>query len=391
LDQIWRVSILSPLHSITPYRLAPDFPLGANFPFGNLAGTTVGDVFPDPNLKPEFVTSYEAGAEASLFKNRLNLDFSVYTQTSKDQVLTVALPPSTGFPSALINVGESKSWGYEADVRGNVIRNSKLNWDVSVRYSNNDNKVISLFGGLTRLNALSGFTYGQVTIEKDRPFPYFFGTGYVRDSATNLVIVNANDGYPQRTSALLPFGRTLPKHQLGVGTTLRAGNFNFGANAEYRGGHVVYHDLGRTMAFTGSSKVTTTYDRQPFVWPNSGYKDASGKVVPNNDVATRNGHYTAWVTHYRQIAENFVTSGAFWKLRDVSLGYNLPASLISRAKFIKTASIGVYGRNLVTLLPKNNWYTDPEFSITTGNGLGINTDNITPPVRAYGVTLSVNF
>jgi len=377
--------------NISPYRLAPDFPLGANFPYGNLAGTTVGDVFPDPNLKPEFVTSYEAGAEASLFKNRLNLDFSVYTQTSKDQVLTVALPPSTGYPSALINVGESKSWGYEADVRGNVIRNSKLNWDVSVRYSNNDNKVISLFGGLTRLNALSGFTYGQVTIEKDRPFPYFFGTGYVRDSATNLVIVNATDGYPQRTSALLPFGRTLPKHQLGVGTTLRVGDFNFGANAEYRGGHVVYHDLGRTMAFTGSSKVTTTYDRQPFVWPNSGYKDASGKVVPNNDVATRNGHYTAWVTHYRQIAENFVTSGAFWKLRDVSLGYNLPASLISRAKFIKTASIGIYGRNLVTLLPKNNWYTDPEFSITTGNGLGINTDNITPPVRAYGVTLSVNF
>ena len=378
--------------NLSPYRLAPDFPLGGGFPYGTTAGSTVGDVFPDPNLKPEFVTSYEAGLEANVWNNRINLDFSIYTQKSEDQVLSVSLPPSTGYPAALINVGESKNWGYEADIRAAIFRTQNLTWEISARYSNNDNKVISLFGGLTRLAAYGGgFTYAQTSAEVGKPFPYLFGTAYVRDSASGRVVVNSNDGYPQRTSNLKEFGRTIPKHQLGLGTTLRFKGFSFGANAEYRGGHVIYHDLGRTMAFTGSSKVTTQYDRQPFVWPNSTYTDGTGKFVPNTTVATRNGHYTAWVTHFRQIAENFVTSGAFWKLRDVSLAYTLPSGILSRTKIIKSATIGIYGRNLITLLPDGNVYTDPEFSTTTGNGLGINADFITPPVRAFGATLSINF
>jgi hypothetical protein len=73
------------------------------------------------------------------------------------------------------------------------------------------------------------------------------------------------------------------------------------------------------------------------------------------------------------------------------LSYDLPKSVLDKVKFMKRATIGVYGRNLLTLLPSNNWYTDPEFSTTTGNGLGINSIGITPPVRAYGANLSITF
>ncbi len=71
--------------------------------------------------------------------------------------------------------------------------------------------------------------------------------------------------------------------------------------------------------------------------------------------------------------------------------YNLPGTLLGRGKFVKSATIGMYGRNLITLLPKENAFTDPEFNISTGNGIGISDDEITPPVRSIGMSLSLNF
>jgi TonB-linked SusC/RagA family outer membrane protein len=377
--------------NIATYQLALTYGLGGGFPYGNVAGTSVGDNFPDPSLSPEFVTSYEAGGEFAFWKNRFNLDVTAYKQISKDQALSVALPPSTGFLSALINVGRSDSWGYEADLRANVIKSKKFNWDVSIRYSHNDNEVKELFGDLSRLNPYGGgFTYAQVTAEKGQSFPYLRTLKFQRDPE-GRVIVDANNGYPQRTTALEGAGNTFPKTQLGLGTTLKYGNFSFSANAEYRGDYVIYHDLGRTMTFTGSAKITALYGRTAFVYPNSSYFDGS-KYVPNTNIATENGHYRVWVDHVRQVPEVFTTSGAFWKLRDINLTYTIPASVLQKAKFIKAANVSVFGRNLITLLPKENWYTDPEFSTAgTGNGLGINTTTNTPAVRNFGASLTVTF
>ncbi|MEK7199515.1 MAG: hypothetical protein AAB212_06310, partial [Bacteroidota bacterium] len=69
--------------------------------------------------------------------------------------------------------------------------------------------------------------------------------------------------------------------------------------------------------------------------------------------------------------------------------YSLPAALIKKTKVFSAASIAVYGRNLFTIVDKSNYYTDPEYSYTPGNGIGINNTLQTPPVRSYG--FNVNF
>ncbi len=101
--------------------------------------------------------------------------------------------------------------------------------------------------------------------------------------------------------------------------------------------------------------------------------------------------YGLWVDYYRLIAENFVTKAWFIKLRDVNLTYTFPAGLMSKSKIFGGASVGVYGRNLLTIVDKNNFYTDPEFSFTTGNGQGINNTSQTPPVRQYGININLIF
>ena len=145
------------------------------------------------------------------------------------------------------------------------------------------------------------------------------------------------------------------------------------------------------MWFTGSAYATTVYGRERFVFPNSVIKNADGSYTPNTTIATRDGGLGAWDSNLRNFGENFVTSGAFWKLREVALTYQLPNALLTKSRFIKSATIGLVGRNLVTLLPKENIYTDPEFNNTTSNAVGVNATNITPPTRTYGFTVQVGF
>ena len=373
--------------NLSPYQLDIIYPNGIGFPFGGLFGATVGDVIPDPNLRPEKVYSYEVGGEFQLFKNKLSLDITAYRQDSKDAILTVKLPNTTGFPNLRANVANAKNWGYEADVKVQLLKKKDFNWDLGIRYSYNDNKIKSLYKDVDQF-VYGGYSYASTYMIKDQRYPFLKASGYRRDS-TGRVIVDASTGYPSQAPGLLNFGGTLPRHILGWGSKLAYKNFEFTFNFEYRGGNVVFHQLGRDMTFTGSGKWTE--DRAPHVFPNSSYKDPSGKYIPNTTVNVRESEYALWVDYYRLISENFVTPGWFIKLRDINLSYTFPDYLIKKTRIFSAANIAVYGRNLFTIVDKANYYTDPEFSYTTGNGIGINNTGQTPPVRQYGININVNF
>ena len=372
--------------NLVPYGLDPTYPNAGGFPYGNTVGITVGDILPDQNLKPEFVKSFEVGGEFQFLKNRVNLDVTYYSQKSEGQVVTVKIPNSTGYPNLRINVGETKNWGVELDLKLQVVKAKNFSWDLNFRYAYNNNKVVKLYEGVPEFFQ-AGYTYAGAYIVENQSFPVMKAISYVRDSL-DRIIVNKATGYPLNNGPLKSFGRTTPPHILGVGTSLSLGNFNLTANLEYRGGHVFYSDLGRQMTFTGSAKVTE--DRAPFVVPNSSYNDGTGKFV-TNDKAVNEAEYDYWVTYYRVIAENFVIPAWFIKLRDVNLSYNLPAGIVNKTKIFSGASVGLYGRNLFTIVDSKNLYTDPEFSFTNGNGLGVSNTAQTPPVRQYGFTLNFNF
>lgn len=383
--------------NIVLYGLTPTFPIGANFPFGNTVGITVGNTLPDANLKPEFVTSYEAGGEFSLFNNRVNLDLAAYTQQSKGQVLTVKIANSTGFSNLVINVGETKNWGYEADVKVQILRAKKLKWDFNVRYSYNDNKVVDLYPGINEFQ-YGGYSYANTSVIKGNRYPYLKTDGYVyATDGSGRRMVNATTGYPLRNTTLVGRGGTLPRHILGAGSKFTYGDFGLSFNVEYRGGNYTFSDLGRQMTFTGSGKWTE--NRAPQIFPNSAYTDASGKVVANTSVQVREPEYALWVSNYRLISENFVTPAWFIKMRDISLSYTVPAKMIAKTKVFSGASISVYARNLFTIVDKSNFYTDPEYSYTTkgnldlssSNGLGINNTGQTPPVRQFGFNVNLGF
>ena len=386
--------------NLGPYSLLPTFTPGGGFPYGSIVGVTVNNNYPDPNLRPEFFYTTEGGLEASFWKNRINIDVTYYRTKAENQILGQSISPSTGYTSTTLNAAKVNVHGLEVEARANVFRNKDWNVDVNANYNLNENKVVHLVGDLQRITLNSASSYAFLYAELGQPFPYLKTTHFQVDSATGGTIIDPANGWPKLetgTKSLKGQGQTTPKHDLGVGTRVSYKNWTLAANAEYRGGYVVFSNLGNTMAFTGSSAATNIYHRDQFVWPNSVYWDGS-KYVPNTNIATDEWYaiYYGWGDYGNSNGilangEYFTYSGAFWKLRDVSLSYTFPKNWVQKLKVVKSATLTAFGRNLFTWLPKDNWYTDPEFSNTTGIGTGINVTGNTPPARQYGATLNIIF
>ncbi|MGZ3750455.1 MAG: SusC/RagA family TonB-linked outer membrane protein, partial [Mucilaginibacter sp.] len=118
-----------------------------------------------------------------------------------------------------------------------------------------------------------------------------------------------------------------------------------------------------------------------------------GVFVPNTNVTVKDGKYDFWQkSAYSDVNGAVVSSGAFWKLREVSLNFDLN-QFIDKSKFIKGAMFSLTGRNLFIWVPKSNPYTDPEFSNANpfSSARGLNDDNITPGTRVFGANLKLTF
>jgi hypothetical protein len=183
---------------------------------------------------------------------------------------------------------------------------------------------------------------------------------------------------------------------MGMNAAVSYKGLRFSILFEARTGYKIFNGVGPELDWSGTGYRTAVYDRKSFIFPNSVYKDESGNYVENKSVAIANGNGNNgfWSDGInRNVTSNYVTSGNFIKLREISLAYSLPASLLGKTKFIKDVTISVQGRNLFLWMAKDNIYADPEYSSgsTTGNGTGLNDLSQTPPTRTYGATLSVKF
>jgi hypothetical protein len=94
----------------------------------------------------------------------------------------------------------------------------------------------------------------------------------------------------------------------------------------------------------------------------------------------------------RSLSYYAVNSADVWKIRELSLSYDVPSSALGFTKnTVKGLRIGFVGRNLFMFLPKNNIYTDPEFNDGSGNAVGYSTSNQTPATRSYGFNVTLTF
>jgi len=191
---------------------------------------------------------------------------------------------------------------------------------------------------------------------------------------------------------LVDFGQTNPKNIVGLTTSFTYKHFTLTGTGELRTGAVVYNGFASTLDFSGVSYTSAEAGRERFVYPNSVIETSPGVYTPNTNVTTNNGGGGFWADGIRDnVMSNYVTSADYFKIRELSLSYDFPQSILKQTGFIKKASFALVGRNLFMFRPKSNIYTDPEINVGTDNAQGVNNLNQTPPTRIYGFTLSVGF
>ncbi|RZJ95424.1 MAG: SusC/RagA family TonB-linked outer membrane protein [Hymenobacter sp.] len=383
------------------YALQTAFSPGAGFPFGSLPSFTINNNLVQQGLLPETTYSTEAGIELSFFKRRLAGAVTYYAQQSKGQTIQTAISPTTGSTSLLLNAGEVKNRGIEADLNITPIRlENGLTVTLGGNFNYNNNEVVSLSSGLSQL-ALSTGGNAQLYAIPGQPFPILQGSYYQRTDDGRIKMArttNPRNGaeyyYPLKSTDNKSFGNTQPKYKYGFNASISYKGLTLAGQGELRTSYFVYNSIGEDLDFTGSGARSAMYGRQDFIYPNSAISTDGGATYQANTTKLTPGGAEFWAqnsTWNRTVAENYVTSGAFFKIREVSLSYALPAALLTKTGFVKGLALNVYGRNVFTWVPKENIYTDPEFSFSNSNAIGINTSLQTPPTKFYGASLNATF
>lgn len=375
------------------YGTLPSFPAAAGFPYGGNAGFAFSTTLSNPLLKPEKTNEIEAGIEASFLKNRLHLETNVYKTNTIDQTIEAEVSAATGFYRTLINAGELENKGLEIDFKMTPILSlGDVKWNAGLNYAYFRSEVKSIMDGINEIPINDGTNLSSSYAVVGQQFPAIRVTDVKRDPQ-GRIIVDKNSGLPAKQSELVLVGHGNPNHILGINTDLEYKGFRLSAVAEYRGGNVINNIVGNALDFTGISEHSALNGRQSFIIPNSVIETSPGVYELNTTALVREASRQFWVnSDYHTTDRAYVTSAAFWKLREVALTYDVPvAGLFGNA--IKDAQVGLVGRNLLMLRPKSNVWTDPEFnnSSVSSNAVGRTTEDQTPPTRVYGFSVKLTF
>lgn len=352
---------------------------GALFQTQSLS-TTLGN----PNLTPELHEEFEFGVEAAMFNNKLRFDLSLYQKNTNDLITNSPIDPATGFTSTLINIGNIRNRGIEFQATATPVSTaSGFSWETIGNFTLYRSVTMELGAGLEEI-VVAGFTdLGNFAIP-GKPFNIIKGSGYARDEQTGQPIVLPNGDY-QTAAELVELGDPNPAYNLSWINTFRYKGFFFNFMLEYRHKGVIFSNTVTATLARGVTKDPVIDRELTFILP--GVKQDG---TPNDIQVTASNYF--FNAYHTGADESNVFDGSAVRLREVSLGYDIPSSLISRTPF-KRASIALSGTNLwfraLNFPPNMNF--DPDV-LGTGVGNGLGFDFVTgPSSRRLGGTLTLTF
>ena len=376
--------------NVSPYRLYNIAEVADPFPFGTLTSYQLDNSRRNQYLNPEFTTEFEVGLEVGFLKDRITFEAAYYHQKTTDQTVNVSLPYSTGAESRYINAGTMVGQGVELDLRLTpLLEFGDFYWNVFANATFATSEVTELYGGLNELAI-----YSPVYAVVGKPFPYIKATDFVRDPE-GRVIVDPVTGLPT-LGDMVDMGCTEPKVRLGLSTEFSWRGLSLNATFEYRGGHVARFDAESDMLFSGASYISAITGRERFVFPNSVIEvvnpDGSISYEENRNITVNSGGKDFWPSLYRSAAAVRVASANSWKLRELSLTWNLPQRWVEKTKVLQSAAVSLVGRNLFYWVPDTNIWGDPDMWGGSGmrNAPGI-VSSAMAGFRTFGFNVNVSF
>jgi TonB-linked SusC/RagA family outer membrane protein len=339
----------------------------------------------NPNLKPERTNSFEVGLETSFFDRRLGFDATYYKTNSVDQIVAAAVSSASTVTNAYVNGGNIENRGLELQLTATPIRTKDFSWDITVNWSNNESKVVSLPAGVDNLQL--GSFQGGVTVNATPGEAYgtLKGTDYVYTNGQKT-IDQATGKYLITTSATNNIGNVTPDWMGGIRNKFSYKNVSLGFLIDtQQGGDIFSLDMYYGLA-TGLYKETAVDNIRENGILNAG---VAPDGTPNTVVVKNPGTFSNNYGYLVEPNKAFVYDASYVKLREVSITYNFPKSLFENT-FVNSASLSLLGSNL-WIISKNLPYADPESGLSSGNSSRGYSVGSLPTTRDIGFNLTFKF
>ncbi len=343
-----------------------------NNAWGNISSATLPGTIRADNLFADGTSTWEVGTAVNLYKNRVSLDVSYYNKRFYDQLVEAPITPATGYYDNFINSDEEITRkGIEVSINGTPVQSNDWGWNVSVNWS----KYARYW---TKLDAQ--FYEDKPWIKVGERYDAFTLYDFQRDPEGNLINQN---GLPLYSAYASKFGNSDPDWIWGVNNTLRYKSWTFNVSVDGRVGGIAQTTTEMYMWRAGSHPNSVTPERYLDAtvansknYTGSGVKVISGtatydtygnitgdtRVYAPNDVAVTYESYintvhsgTAWGGSPSPL-EAYSTT--FFKIREISLTYDLPKKLCARLKS-QGVSVSAIGQNMF-LWAKQFKYSDPD-------------------------------
>ncbi|WP_188547202.1 SusC/RagA family TonB-linked outer membrane protein [Hymenobacter qilianensis] len=354
-----------------------------NFPFNGAGGFALGNQQGNPDLKPEFTRSYEGGVNLGFFKNRLSIEATYFYQTSRDQIIPLATPASTGYRTRIANAGRLDNKGIEGLVSFSPISSDNFTWNATLNYTRIRNEVVSLIEGVTR-SAIAGNAFIGTTPSFVVGEPYGVIVGNKKaTSPDGKYLINPTTGLfaPEVAGEIIADPNYDWQAGLNNSFSYKGLTFSFLVDTN-QGGDVV--SFTNNFYKSGGALEETGRDRElPRVIPGvieETNADGSKSYRPNNIQISAQDYWRSFGLQ----SDLGVYDATVYRLREVTLGYSLPKPVLERLPFGEV-NVSFSGRNLFYYAPNANF--DPELNTQgAGNIRGLDLQG-PPNSRTYGVNL----
>ena len=379
------------------------------------------------SLKPESTTSFETGLDLRFLKDRASLSFTYYNKNTKNQILTSTINGVSGYGEALFNTGEVKNWGYEVTLGVVPFRNKDWEWKVDINWAKNNSEVVSLANGMDYMTLTTVQNSVELRIVKGEPLVSLYCREPWKTNDEGQVLVGAN-GRPLSGEAKF-LASVEPKWTGSIRTSLRWKDLTFSAMLDIRmGGHVWSEtafqssrnaqsimSLGGRTEHLFSDLILNEGDQTGYLGildpkyvpngKNNIYMDASrpkgmnipGAVYDSSVPGLAGQPCQAWIkpidywtNDSGKNGELYLYDASYVKLKEISLGYNIPKNWLRKIGFIQSMRVSAVGRNVAILHQKTPKGIDPEATSSMGIQQGLER-GFNLPTSSYGFDFKITF
>lgn len=361
---------------------------GVTYPFNGALGYSIPITIPAPDLKPQKQSSFELGTEMRFLQNRIRFDFTYYNSLTKNQIVALTVPYSTGYRTLRTNAGTIKNSGIEVQLGVIPVKTKNFTWDIDLNFSRNRQIITELPSQITSTYTLaSGWSSLQVRAERDKEIG-LYGGGWDRDADGNIII-DASTGL-RVPKANVRLGNLYPDYMLGINNTLTFQRFSLSFLIDIRHGGVIYSNTASLVRTLGLASETAANRDKIFI--DKGVNvDENGKSTPNTTPVASMQDY--WSLNYTtDNTEANIFDASYIKFRELRLAYSLPPSILAGgASIFKEIEVAIEGRNL-WIIHDNVPHIDPEVNFFTNSSIGEAVEfNSIPSTRSLGFNVRLKF